>query len=115
MDGFAKRLTNLREKRGLQKKQLADILNVSIACISQYEKGTSMPGYDILLAIARYFNVTVDYLLGNEDDAKQSRLSENYTTGVTYKDLMNCCVKVPEQNRAIVVKLIKSLQESNIQ
>lgn len=84
MDGFAERLTNLCEKSGLQKKQLADILNVTLSCISQYEKGTSMPGYDILLAIARYFNVTVDYLLGNEDPAKRFQMGDLFAAGITY-------------------------------
>lgn len=110
MDGFAQRLTNLRENRGLQKKQLADILNVSISCISQYEKGSSMPGYDILLAMARYFNVTVDYLLGNEDATKRYQLGEEFVSGVTYHSLLNCCAHVPEKNRALLVKLVDALQ-----
>jgi transcriptional regulator with XRE-family HTH domain len=114
VDGFANRLTNLRENRGLQKKQLADILNVSISCISQYEKGTSMPGYDILLAMARYFNVTVDYMLGNEDSSKRFQLGEEFLSGVTYQSLLNHCSQVPEKDRELIVKLIDTLRGTDL-
>lgn len=65
MATFAQRLTLLRESKNLRKKDLASVLNVSPACVSQYEKSLSMPGHDILIRIAQYFHVSVDFLIGS--------------------------------------------------
>ena len=44
--------------------QLAEILGKTQQAIGQYVSGKSEPGYDVLIAIADYFQVSVDYLLG---------------------------------------------------
>ena len=67
MAAFAQRLTSLRESKDLKKKELAEILNVSSSSISQYESGTNMPGYDILCRLSEYFDVSIDFLLDDED------------------------------------------------
>ena len=64
MSIFAERLTQLREDQDIKQEQLAKILNVSKSCISQYEGGKNMPGYDTMLRISQYFGVSIDYLLG---------------------------------------------------
>lgn len=61
---FSNRLEILIREFGLQKKQLAKELGVSAVAITKYAKGLSMPSFEIISAIADYFNVTVDFLLG---------------------------------------------------
>ncbi len=63
---FSKSLVNLRESKNLLQKDLADIFNVSRSTISSWENGTRTPGPELLVQIANYFEVSVDYLLGNE-------------------------------------------------
>lgn len=60
------RLKVLRKEKQLTQKDLADILEVSPKAISFYELGERQPSNEMLLKLAKYFNVSTDYLLGNE-------------------------------------------------
>lgn len=62
---FEIRLKQLREDKDLLQKELGDILGVTSQTISGWEIGRTKPDYDMLVKIAKYFNVSVDYLLGN--------------------------------------------------
>lgn len=67
MDGFSKRLRELRTKSGMLQSDLGSVLQISQSMMSAYENGREPP-YDVLISIARHFNVTTDYLLGLSDD-----------------------------------------------
>lgn len=58
------RLRELRKKRGLTQRQMADILKITERSYQRYEGGERVPELDILCAIADFFGVSVDYLLG---------------------------------------------------
>ncbi|WP_196596036.1 LexA family protein [Pectinatus frisingensis] len=60
-----KPLKNLREKRELTQAALAKDLKISPSTIAMYERGDRNPDPDMLKKIANYFNVSIDYLLGN--------------------------------------------------
>lgn len=64
---FAKRLRDLRESKNLQQKDLAKELNVLEATVSMWETGKRVPYSEMLIKIARFFNVSIDYLLGFDD------------------------------------------------
>lgn len=64
---FKTRLKNLRIEKDLTQKQLADILHMQNTAISKYELGERKPDQEILMKIAQYFNVSLDYLMGNSD------------------------------------------------
>lgn len=113
MASFAQRLTLLRESRDLKKKDLAAILNVSAACISQYESGTTMPGHDILSRIAQYFDVSVDFLIANENGDSKFQLSDLFCDDTTYLELLTACSKVPEKSRYALLTIIDALQETS--
>jgi transcriptional regulator with XRE-family HTH domain len=68
MNKFAERLKELRTKTSVTQKNLAELLDVTIRTIVYYEKGEREPSIDKLLILARYFGVTVDYLVGNSDN-----------------------------------------------
>lgn len=57
------RLKQLREERKLSQVQLSMDLNTTQASISKYEMGKSYPDVSALVEIAKYFHVSVDYLL----------------------------------------------------
>lgn len=67
MKVFAKRLRELRTESGLSMKQLAKKLNTTDAAISNWENEINEPKISYLLEIAKFFNVSCDYLLGLED------------------------------------------------
>ncbi|MDW3030867.1 helix-turn-helix transcriptional regulator, partial [Enterococcus faecium] len=61
---FGTRLKELRKSKKLTQQQLGDIIHVSKVSISGYERGERSPDRETLTALADYFNVTTDYLLG---------------------------------------------------
>lgn len=60
------RIKSLREKKKLAQFELAAILKVSNSTLSQYETGARTPSDDMKIAIANYFDVSIDYLLGRD-------------------------------------------------
>ena len=68
---LSEKLYTLRKKSGLSQEQLAEQLNVSRQAISKWESGTSSPESDKLIAISHYFNVSLDYLM--KEDNHQSK------------------------------------------
>ena len=64
---FAQRLRELRQEKNLSMKQLAKELNITDAAISNWENEINEPKISYLFAIAKFFNVSTDYLLGLED------------------------------------------------
>lgn len=63
-----KNLRSLRKQHKLTMKELGDIIGVAESTISLYENGKRQPDYTTLQKIANYFHVSVDYLLGRDDN-----------------------------------------------
>ena len=57
-----KNIASLRKARGLTQQELAQEINYSDKSISKWELGYAVPSLDILMDIAAFFNVTIDYL-----------------------------------------------------
>lgn len=64
------RIRDLREDADLTQTQLSKSLNVSQRAYSHYENGTRDIPINILIAIADYYHVSVDYLLERTDNKK---------------------------------------------
>jgi len=75
-NGFAVILKNLRKQRGLTQEQLAETIGVSCQAVSKWETNSSYPDISLLVIIANYFDVSVDYLLGH-DTSKQNEEIKN--------------------------------------
>ena len=63
---FSERFSSLRIKSGISRSQMGKILGVSNEAIRLMEIGTRAPGFEMFLAIADYFNVSLDYLTGRD-------------------------------------------------
>ena len=61
------RLKRLRENAGLSQTALAETLNLSYHSIGKFEKNINEPNDETKIALAKYFCVSVDYLLGLTD------------------------------------------------
>ena len=66
MINFGNKLKLLRLQDNMTQEQLAQKLNLTKSGISAYETGLRLPSYDVLIRIAKIFNVSTDYLLGLE-------------------------------------------------
>ena len=64
------RIRNLRIDHDLTQKQIAEYLGVSQNTYSQYEIGTLNYPIDVLIALAKFYKTSVDYLLGLTDEKK---------------------------------------------
>ena len=62
------RLKELRKKRGITQLKLAMDLGLNQNAISRYETGEREADYKTLIALANYFDVTIDYLLERTDE-----------------------------------------------
>lgn len=60
---FSDILRDLRVKKGISQAQLANAVNVSAGNVSDWERGRSKPGYDALVSLARFFEVSAGRLL----------------------------------------------------
>ncbi len=63
---FKDNLKMLRKEKALGQVQLAKAIGVSKGIISLWENGLREPNMSSLIALAEYFNVTIDYLVGLE-------------------------------------------------
>ena len=68
-----RRLKELREKRGISQLKLAMDLGLTQNSVSRYESGVREADYKTLIALADYFNVSIDYLLERTDSPAITR------------------------------------------
>lgn len=64
------RIKDLREDSDLTQKQIADFLHIKQNTYSQYENGHRQLPIEFLIALARYYKTSTDYILGLTDERK---------------------------------------------
>lgn len=70
MGTFSERVKMLREENGLSQDAVGRIIGVKRYSVYAYEKGKCYPDVPHLIALADYFDVTTDYLLGRTDEPR---------------------------------------------
>lgn len=68
---YYQRLKDLREDHDLSQTDIAKILETTRQQVSKWETGTQMMGIDKYIKLAKYYNVSVDYLLGLIDSPRK--------------------------------------------
>lgn len=68
---YADRILDLRKNQGLTQKQLASDMNLSEVGIQNYEGRRRKPNFDVLISLADFFNVSLDYLVGRSDNPQR--------------------------------------------
>ena len=64
------RIRNLREDKDLTQKKMGEFLNMSQTGYNQYEIGKNDIPTKILIELAKFYNTSIDYLLGLTDEIK---------------------------------------------
>ena len=67
MSPFIERLKGLRASRGLSQRQLSESAGLGRSLVSMLESGAREPRTEHLIALADFFGVEIDYLLGRAD------------------------------------------------
>ncbi|MGN1205511.1 MAG: helix-turn-helix domain-containing protein [Eubacterium sp.] len=117
MGSFQSVLKSLRKSFGLTQDELANKLDVSRSTIGMYENGSREPDYETLEAIADFFNVDTDYLLGRttkttvlpehyylDDDAREA--AEFLHKNPDYKVLFDASRKVKKEDIEFVKQML---------
>lgn len=107
-------LAKLRKERGILQKELANYLNVTVATISNYEKGVHAPDYETLIKLADFFDVSTDYLL-QRTDYRSSISTQNERLLVDYKvcDLLNAILELDQKSMTALVDYYELLSLRN--
>lgn len=99
---FGGRLREIRERRGLSQKQLAEMLKTDVMQVSRYERGVGLPSVETCVELASILRVSTDELLLGEQTHEGSipisdiRLLERFAESE----------KLPRQDREAIILLI---------
>ena len=108
------RIKKLREKRGLIQEILAAELGITQQLLSKYERDITIIKVDILKRIAKYFNVTTDYLLGISDLKRdlqgQMKMSETLDE---YYDLIEVYKELDKYDREVIWSIMQAGKKAN--
>ena len=111
---FGKLLANLRKEKGVLQKEVATYLNMTVATVSNYEKGVHLPDLNTLIMLADFFDVSTDYLLQRTDykssiNSLNHRLSGDYTVS----DLVTTVVELDAHNTEALLDYYELLMLRN--
>jgi len=111
------RLKELRKKRGLSQVALAERLGLSKSTIGAYETGDITPSVEALNAIADFFNVDLDYLLGKEEgstyylDPEAAELAKEIANRRDLRILFDATRDISAEEMAVIIKMVEGLKK----
>nr|DAE73071.1 MAG TPA: hypothetical protein [Caudoviricetes sp.] len=103
---FKKNLRDLIESRGLYAKDIAAEINVSTPTLSRYLQGVREPELKYVVRLARYFGVSVDWLLGLSNDRYEAVPTE-------VREFATLYALASPDDRTIVETVLKKYREEN--
>ncbi len=103
-------IAELRQDNGITQKELGKILCVTSGTISNYENGIHSPDVETLIALADYFHVSTDYLLGRtSSNILPEMLQISVAEGKTLADIMAAFIKLPASRQKALALIISDL------
>lgn len=94
MGNFANIFKSLRLKSGLTQQEMADKLKISRSSIGMYENGEREPSFELLEAIADFFNVDMNFLLGNKETSEH--IPDQYYLNQDARDMAQFLFENPD-------------------
>ena len=108
---FSQRLRELRRERNVSQNELSKRIGVSPSLISLYEGGKRIPTINIASKIASFFEVSVDYLLGNVNEPSPNLANDEEMRKQTIEKIISGLLK-KDKNKIDLDALKKALNES---
>ena len=110
---FKERLKELLDENGLNYNTLAKKTGIPVTTLSNYINRSSYPSIVQLKILADYFNVSVDYLIGREDEFGNVSLGSSSSLTKDEQTLLSCFNKISPFERETILKQIKALAGEN--
>ena len=108
-------IRRLRLEHRLTQKELADIVGITQQCINNYENRSTYPSFDVLMKMADYFHVSLDYLCLGEQ-ALHHPYYDAWMRAYTAEDLLvheQLFAELPSSQKRTIDTLILYLSRSN--
>ena len=102
-------LKDLRLEKGVKQKDVAQKCDVSPQCISQLEAGTRNPTGTTLVALANYFNCSIDYLMGRTEDFNETERTRATRYTEQEARLLAEFIKLPKDYQSHIVAYMQKL------
>ena len=124
---FSQNLKKLKENNGVSNYKLAKSIGCSQSTIANWVEGKTLPDSETLLKIASYFNVSTDYLLGDQNNIKvydehdnivviddETRdIIDSLRTNPEMKILFSVSKKATKEDILKAVKIIEALRNED--
>lgn len=113
METLGKRLKELRKKKNYTQQFIADKTSVQRGNISHYEKGSVLPSAETIVALAKLFEVSTDYILLGKENSSQNKIVYLYgkeeTLRKEIKDLIESLEQLNEENLYVLKRYLDFL------
>lgn len=104
---FSDRLRELRAGRKMSQSDLAKAIHVSQQAITKWENGKSEPSSSAITAIANYFNVSSDYLLGRTNEKLPDKDLSNNQKLIAYSIDPN----ISDTERQAIIEMVQAAKK----
>lgn len=104
-------IKTLREQHKMTQQDCANIFGVTLRAWQTYEQGVSEPKFNVLFKIADYFNVSLDYLLGREE--QKNPLLEMAIKPINDEEMWQAYDKLPDVAKEIFVEVMEVLAKAS--
>ncbi len=107
---MVKNLRLLREEMGLSQQKLAEILNVTQQTVFKYEKTSVEPDIEMLIKLAGFFEVSVDYLIGNSEIREKNSGYETMILSENEVSHIKLWRSLPKNIRSRIEELLREIK-----
>lgn len=113
---FNENLKIVRESKGITIQKLALSINVKPYTITDWETGRSEPSISNLIKLSQYFNVSVDFLIGNKLEENTSyseiiKIINDYQSNLNKNEITLLLEELNSKNQIKLLKIMKCIKK----
>lgn len=110
---FQIKLKMLRESIGLSQASLARVIGTSQGAVGNWESGIRQPNLEMLSKLADYFDVSVDFLLGREDEEAKKEIAALSDDDLNYQ-IIKLLSELSTEKQQLALDLLQTLKDHEV-